>query len=120
MGVDGRLTGFHRTQLGAQRFDVGVDGAIQAFFRLRPNAFHQLLPREHPSGRQQQSLQQQVFVTGQRQRPLMVGDSGRVFVERESAEMVAGALLQALLLIQAAQNGAHPCANLARENGLAT
>lgn len=120
MGVDRRLTRFNRTQLGTQRFDVGIDGAIQTFFRLRPDAFHQLLPREHPSGCQQQSFQQQVFVTGQRQRPLVIADDGGVFVEDESAEMVERALLQALLLMQAAQNGTHPGADLARENGLAT
>ncbi|MNG84522.1 hypothetical protein D3C78_1713870 [compost metagenome] len=99
MGMDRGFCGVDRPQFGPQRFDMGIDGTIQALFRLGPNDIHQLLAGEHPARRLQQGFQQQEFIAGQRQRLLVVADRGPLFIQAEGTKMIERRLLQALLFV---------------------
>lgn len=65
MGIDWRQIRIHGPQFSAQGFDVGVDGAVEAFPCIAPYPLHQLLTGENATGRVKQSFQQQKFIARQ-------------------------------------------------------
>lgn len=112
MGEDDLVVA-HRAQLAAQRLDVGVDGALQAFAVVLPDRRHDLRPAQDASRAFEQQRQQQVFVAGQRQPVAVVGDAQAITVDGEfrrffrlTARFAVG--------VQAAQDGAHPRSHFAR------
>ena len=62
-------------QLGAQRLDVGVHGAVGAVAVVAPGGLQQLLARVDAAGAAQQRAQQAVFAPGQRQRHAVQQDA---------------------------------------------
>ena len=65
MGADRGKLVIHGPQLGAQGFNMGIHGAIEAVALLSPDFIHQLLARIDTARRVQQRFKQQELVACQ-------------------------------------------------------
>jgi len=79
-GVGGFVDG---AQFGAEGFDVGVDGAIEAGGGFLPGGVHELVAREDAAGLGEQGFEQAKFVAGEVERMASVGDQAAGVVEGE-------------------------------------
>lgn len=111
MGIDWRLFRIHSPQLSAQGFDMGIDGAVEAFPCIAPHQLHQLLTGEDATGRVKQGFQQQKFVARQIQRLAEPADRRRLLIEHKLADAYHRRWRGKLL--QPPQHGSHPRADFA-------
>src|SRR5574344_2841652 len=114
MGEDRIGLGIDLVQLGAQRLDVGIHGALQALFGVAPDPFHQLLTGVDMTRLLQQGLEQQVLVAGQREWLAMKLDAGARHIQTQAARFFRRGRGDRA---HAAQDGAHPGADLAGREG---
>lgn len=116
MGIDWRHLRINDPQFSAQGFDVGVDGAVEAFPSIAPHQLHQLLAGEDATGRVKQRFQQQKFIARQVQRLAEPAYRRRLLVKHKLAD--ANYRRRRGEFLQPPQHAAHPRADFARRKRL--
>jgi hypothetical protein len=84
MGLDRVVILMDHAQLGAYRFDMRIDGALQRVGRVGPDQIHQLRARKQLAGALKQGFQQQILIARQRQMLAVVQHAGLLLAVLEA------------------------------------
>jgi len=118
MGLDAILVGANSAQFAAQRLDMGVDGTLQTFAAVLPDAFHDLAPAENAARTFEKHRQQQVFIAGQIEPAAVVGNAQAVAVDGKARTGGRWSYLSPRFRAQSAQDGTDARHHLARAERL--